>query len=122
MWTCSEVRNSLHILKDNLFARYGNAIFRKVIGIPVGTNCAPLVAELLLYCYERDFMLSLKPDSQADVINASNNTFRYWDDIFVFSLSIFDSMVSSIYPKELTFKKANSSDSSAAFLDLDLSK
>ena len=62
--------------------RYGNAIYRQVIGIPMGTNCAPLFADLFLYCYERDFRLGLNPDSQADVIHAFNDTSRYLDDIF----------------------------------------
>ena len=60
-WTCSEVCESLTFLLDNIFVRYGNTIYRQVIGIPMGTNCAPLVADLFLYCYERDFMLSLNP-------------------------------------------------------------
>ena len=41
---------------------------RKIVGIPMATNCAPLVADLLLYCYERDFMDFLNHDNQADVI------------------------------------------------------
>ena len=36
----------------------------------MGTNCAPLVADLFLFCYERDFMMSLSDDKQADVIDA----------------------------------------------------
>ena len=36
----------------------------------MGTNCAPLVAELFLFCYERDFMMSLSDDKQVDVIDA----------------------------------------------------
>ena len=43
----------------------------------MGTNCAPLVAELLLFCYERDFMLSLSDNNQADIIEALNPTSRY---------------------------------------------
>ena len=35
----------------------------------MGTNCAPLVANLLLFCYERDFMMSLSDDKQADIID-----------------------------------------------------
>jgi hypothetical protein len=101
MWTCSEVCNALHFLLDNIFVRYGDTIFRQVVGIPMGTNCAPLVADLFLYCYERDFMLKLKPDSQADVIAAFNNTSRYLDDILNLDNPFFDSMISSIYPKEL---------------------
>ena len=47
----------------------------------MGTNCAPLVADLFLFCYERDFMMSLSDDKQADVIDAFNITSRYLDDI-----------------------------------------
>ena len=121
IWTCSEVCNALHFLLDNIFVRYGNSIYRQVVGIPMGTNCAPLVADLFLYCYERDFMIKLQRDSQTDVIAAFNNTSRYLDDIFNLDNPYFDSMMDSIYPKELKLNKANSSDTSAAFLDLDLS-
>ena len=47
----------------------------------MGTNCASLVADLFLFCYERDFMLSLPEASQSDVIEAFNSTSRYLDDI-----------------------------------------
>jgi len=86
----------------------------------MGTNCAPLVADLFLYCYERDFMLGLNPDSPADVIHAFNDTSRYLDDIFNIDNPYFDKMRTSIYPKELQSNKANNSNISAAFLDLDL--
>ena len=49
----------------------------------MGTNCAPLVADLFLFCYERDFMRSLSDDKQADVIDAFNTTSRYLDDILI---------------------------------------
>ena len=42
----------------------------------MGTNCAPLVANLVLFCYERDFMLSLSDNDQADVVEAFNSTSR----------------------------------------------
>ena len=45
------------------------------------TNCAPLVADLFLYCYERDFMDSLNHDNQADVIDAFNSTSICLDDL-----------------------------------------
>ena len=41
------------------------------IDIPMGTNCAPLVADLFLFYYERDFMKSLSHENQADIIEAS---------------------------------------------------
>ena len=47
----------------------------------MGTNCAPLVADLFLFCYERDFMFFLSEDNQSDVIEAFNSTSRYLDDL-----------------------------------------
>ena len=47
----------------------------------MGTNCAALVADLFLFCYERDFMMSLSDDKQADFIGAFNTTSRLFDDI-----------------------------------------
>ena len=54
----------------NIFVLFGTKLYRQVVWIPMGTNCAPLVAELFLFCYERDFMMSLSYDKQADVIDA----------------------------------------------------
>ena len=47
----------------------------------MGTNCAPLVAALFLFCYERDSMMSLSDDKQADIIDSFKTTSRYLDDI-----------------------------------------
>ena len=79
----------------------------------MGTNCAPLVADLFQFCYERDFMMSLS--------DAFNTTSRYLDDILNINNVYFDNMVSQIYPSELQLNKANASDTKAAFLDLHLS-
>ena len=87
----------------------------------MGTNCAPLVADLFLFCYERDFMMALSDDKQADVIDAFNTTSRYLDDILNINNVYFENMVSQIYPSELQLNKANASDTEAAFLDLHLS-
>ena len=89
----------------------------KFLGIPMGTNCAPLVANLFLFCYERDFMLSLSEDNQSGVIEAFNSTSRYLDDLLNIDNNFFDSMVSRIYPSELRLNKANVSDAKASFLD-----
>ena len=94
---------------------------RQVVGIPMDTNCAPLVADLFLFSYERDFMMSLSDDKEADVIDAFNSTSRYLDDILNINNVYFENMVSQIYPSELQLNKANSSDTEAAFLDLQLS-
>ena len=87
----------------------------------MGTNCAPLVADLFLFYYERDFMLSLSDNNQTDIIEAFNSTSRYLDDLLNIDNLYFEQMVGQIYPTELQLNKANSSDSEAPFLDLNLS-
>ena len=85
------------------------------------TNCAPLVADLILFCYVRDFMLFLSDNNQPDVIEAFNSTSRYLDDLLNIDNPYFEQMVGQIYPTELQLNKANSSDTEAPFLDLNLS-
>ena len=87
----------------------------------MGTNCAPLVADLFLFCYERYFMKNLSSDYQADVITAFNLTSRYLDDLLNIDNPYFEGMVNQIYPPELQLNKANTSDTEAPFLDLHLS-
>ena len=81
----------------------------------MGTNYAPLVVELFLFCYERNSMMSLSDDKQADSVDAFNTTSRYLDDISNINNVYFENMVSQIYPSELQINKANSSDTEAAF-------
>ena len=123
-WSCQNVCDALTFLLDNIFIRFGTKLYRHVVGIPMGTNCAPLVADLFLFCYERDLMMSLSvvsDDKQTDVIDAFNTTSRYLDDILNINNVYFDNMVSQIFPSELQLNKANASDTEAAFLDLHLS-
>ena len=87
----------------------------------MGTNCAPLVADLFLFCYERDFMLSPSDNNQTDIIEAFNSTSRYLDDLLNVENTYFEQMLGQIYPTELQLNKANSSDTEARFLDLNLS-
>ena len=87
-WSCQNVCDALIFLLDNIFIRFGTKLYRQVVGIPMGTNCAPLVADLFLFCYERDFMMSLSDDKQADVIDAFNTTSRYLDDILILIMFI----------------------------------
>ena len=61
----------------NIFIRFGTKLYRQVVGIPMGTNCDPLFADLFLFCYERDFTMSLSDD----IIDAFNTTSRYLGEI-----------------------------------------
>ena len=108
-------------LLDNIYIRFGCKLYRQNVGIPMDTSCTPLVADLFLFSYERDFMLSLSEDNQSDVIEAFSSTSRYLDDILNIENSFFDSMVNRIYHSELQLNKANGSDAEVSFLDLHLS-
>ena len=93
-WSCQKVCDALVYLLDNIFIRFGTKLYRQTIGIPTGTNCAPLVA---------DFMKSLSRENQADIIEAFNSTSRYLDDLLNIDNIYFDQMVDRIYPTELQF-------------------
>ena len=73
--------DALHYLLDNLFIRLNSKLYRKIVVIPMGTNCTTLVADLFLFCYERELMLSLSDNIQIDIIEAFNSTSRYLDDL-----------------------------------------
>ena len=106
---------------DNIYIRFGTKLYRQIVGIPIGTNCAPLVADLFLFCYERDFVKNLSSDNQADVINAFNLTSRYLDDLPNIDNPYFEGMVNQIYSPELQLNIANTSDTEVPVLDLHLS-
>ena len=59
LWSCQKVCEALIFLLDNIYDRFVTKLYRKIVGIPMGTNCAPLVADVFLFCFERDFMISL---------------------------------------------------------------
>ena len=107
LWYCQKVCEALTFLLDNIYITFGSKLYRQIVGIPMSTNCAPLVADLFLFCHERDFMLSLSEDNQYDVIEAFNSTSRYLDDLLNIDNYFFDSMVNRIYPSELQLNKAD---------------
>ena len=101
LWSCQNVCDALSFLLDNVYIRFGTKLYRQIVGVPMGTNCAPLVADLFLFCYERDFMKDLSSDNQADVIKAFNSTSRYLDVLLNIDNPYFEEMVNQIYPSEL---------------------
>ena len=81
-WYCQKVCDALTFLLDSILIRFGAELYRRVVRITMGTNCATLIADLFLLCYERDFMVYLSDDKQADNIDAFYTASRYLYDIF----------------------------------------
>ena len=106
---------ALIYLLDNIYIRFGTKLYRQIVGIPMGTGCAPLVADLFLFCYKRDFMTSLYDVKQAEIIEAFKFTSRYLDDLLNIDNHYFEGMVNRIYPPELQLNKANTSDTMPHF-------
>ena len=79
----------------------------------MGTNCAPFVVDLFLFCYKRDFMTSLSDVKQAEIIEATS---RYLDDLLNIDNPYFEGMVNRIYTPELQFNKFKTSDTEVHFL------
>ena len=70
-------------LLDNIFIRFGTKLYRQIVNNNrMGTNCAPLIADLFLFCYERAFMVSLSSNKEVDIIQGFNSTSRYLDYSF----------------------------------------
>jgi hypothetical protein len=70
----------------------------------MGTNCAPLLAELFLYSYEADFIQRLLKKNEKKLARSFNFTFRYMDDALLLNNSWFGDFVDRIYTIELKIK------------------
>ena len=102
------------------YVQFDGMVYQQIVGIPMGTNCAPLIADLFLYCYERDFMSDLQKSKRFDLIDMFNDTSRYLDDIFTIDYPEFEKHIPDIYPAELQLIKANTSDKETSFFDLNI--
>ena len=101
LWSSQNACDALSYLLDNAYVRFGTKLYRQVVGIPMGTNCAPLVTDLFLYCYENDSVDSLNHANHVDVIETFNSTSWCLDDLLNIDNPYFEGMVNKIYPPEL---------------------
>ena len=108
-WSCQNVCDALTFLLDNSFIRFGTKLYRQVVGIPMGTNCAPSLPIYSCFVMRGTLLCLFLIISRLMLLMLKiNNVY-------------FDTMVSQIYPSELQLNKANTSDTEAVFLDLHLS-
>jgi hypothetical protein len=88
----------------------------------MGTNCAPLLADLFLYSYESEFLQNLVKDKKIHGARAFNFTYRYTDDVLSINNPRFAEFLPLIYPPELEIKETTDTASSASFLKDDVSR
>ena len=106
LYTADQICRMVEFLIDNIFVKFGGCLFRQVIGIPMGTTCAPLLADLFLYSYESEFLDNMIRGGHRKFARSFNLCYRYIDDLIVFNKK-FGDYVKEIYPSQLTVEKAN---------------
>ena len=111
----------LEFLVDNIFVVFAGKVFQQIIGIPMGTNCAPLLADIFLYSYEAEFIQSLLSTGKKRLASQFNFTYRYIDDVLSINNPDFENYLGQMYPPELEIKDTTESNTSASYLDLLLS-
>ena len=107
----------IEFLVDNIYVRFGGQLFRQMVGIPMGTNCAPLLADVFLYSYENEFLDKLIKEGKRKLARRFNLSYRYIDDLISFNNKRFKEFISDIYPKEITISETTESTSVASYLD-----
>ena len=117
-YTEDDIVRMLDFLIDNIFVECGGVIFQQVIGIPMGTNCAPLLADLFLYSYEAEFIQTLIKSGKRHLAKSFCFTFRYIDDVLSINNPTFGDYINIIYPVELEIKDTTDADHHASYLDL----
>ena len=108
---------------DNSFIEYQGTIYRQIIGIPMGINCAPHIANLFLQVYEEDYIQNVLLET-GNIENARllNDTCRYQDDCIVLNdKGIFDNLYKDMYPTSMILDKTNLSKCKSNYLDMTIS-
>ena len=113
-------KEAINFLISNCHFTVGSKIFRQIIGIPMGSDPSPFMANLFLFYYESKFLKELtKTDNRKARLFSS--VFRYLDDLIAINDGgLFEQNYREIYPPELELKKENNGYSTASFLDLDI--
>ena len=120
LYDAEKVKSVLEYLVNNYYFLVGNTLFRQIIGITMGSDRAPFLANLYLSFYETQWIKSLK---KSDYGRARRffNTFRFIDDLATFNdQGEFLRSFAEIYPPELSLKKENEYDNKATFLDIEI--
>ena len=111
----------LEFLVNNIFVVFAGKVFQQTVDIPMGTNCAPLLADIFLYSYEADFIQSLLSTGKKHFASRFNLHYRYIDDVLSINNPEFENYLGQMCPAELEIKDTTESTTSASYLDLLLS-
>ena len=103
-YTEEDIIKILEVLVDNIFVVFAGKVFQQIIGIPMGTNCTPLLVHIFLYSYEAEFIQSLLSVGKKRIASQLNITYRYIDDVLSINNPDFDNYLGQMYPLSLSSK------------------
>jgi len=106
-----------NFLVDNTYVVFGETVYRQIMGIPMGGNASPMLADLFLLSYEMNFMLNFRRENPT-TYNAMCTVVRYLDDLMVVNFPEFDRLKARIYPEEMEISKTNENSTEAVYLDI----
>ena len=94
-------------------------MYRQCVGIPMGTDCASLLANLFLFYYEYKYMKNLIKNNIV-LAKKFNNTMRYIlvDDLLTLNNIQFDAAIQDVYPQELQLKKTTENATALSYLNV----
>ena len=107
----------LEFLIDNIYIKVGNRVFRQQVGIPMGTDCAPVLANLFLFYYEYQYMKELIKNNLR-LAKRFNYTMRYIDALLTLNNNVFADEIAHIYPPELELKRTTECPTKLSYLDV----
>ena len=80
----------IEFLVDNIYVRFGGQLFRQMVGIPMGTTCAPSLADLFRYSYKNEFLDKLVKEGKRKLARKFNLSDHYIDDLICFNNKRFE--------------------------------
>jgi hypothetical protein len=115
--TAAELLELIELLVDNIYVAYGEQVYRQWIGIPMGTDCAPFLANLYLFAKEHRWITGIAITDR-ELALCFSLTERYIDDLLsINGGGAIGKHKDSIYPRSLVLNKENKDNHTTHFLD-----
>lgn len=108
-----------NFLIDSTFVVFDSCVFQQRVSIPIGTNCAPILADLFLYLYETDLIQGSLQRKEKKLDQSFTNSFCCIDNVLSLSNVWFEDFLDHIFPNELEIKDTSNTLKSTSYLYLE---
>ena len=100
-FTRNTLINALRFLIDNSFICFQGNVYKQITGIPMGTNCAPHLANIYLHVYENNYLTTLVRNGNIEIAKKPSNMFRYQDDCLLIMIMVcFQNIIDTYIPEK----------------------